>query len=658
MGAPYIIEINGKDSGFSINEDKLQTIYFISGKNTAMLELLERRISQDVSGFNFMPDDDLFDMDYLDRIFGPNSIDFSKIKDIEDLKLNKFEVSKLISKQILISNITGNASTRFMDESLKIFDEKSILENYVLWESMFTYYIINERYDYFQQFIEQIVKAIELAHSKETLDGNNVFATLLLHLTFSISRAASLVLGRYSNDLFEKISKISFDTKKYSFSSEYTKEKIEEYQNHFFKSSLFDKRYVPLLFIHGINVNEKSIRLTNINDLISLYQSESKFDTDYMYYPFVIQFFDLKMLSTISKMVDGKAVTSSAKSWRKLLETYYQINFNNSDCNIIGNSVEYRNETLIAKYKKQKITIAKINTSKLKKMKIAIANTNTSKDWLCKIMRDEPDRSIDRYKQLKKIVNQAIVDGADLLLLPEAYVPLGWLGVLNKKAMENDMAIIAGVEHIKIKNSREGPAKVYNLTAVILPFKKDTYSYTNLDFHSKVHMSPNEKEEIEGYGGAPVEGKRYNMFVWKDVWFAPYCCYEFTSIRDRSIFQSYADLIVVVECNRDVNYFSSIIESLSRDIHCYCAQVNSSRYGDSRITQPTETERRDIMKVKGGVNDTVIIDSIDIKGLRDFQLKGHNLQAKDRRFKLTPPNFDREIVKQKKNGWFFDKNDQ
>ena len=140
----------------------------------------------------------------------------------------------------------------------------------------------------------------------------------------------------------------------------------------------------------------------------------------------------------------------------------------------------------------------------------------------------------------------------------------------------------------------------------------------------------------------------YELYCWDDFWFPVYCCYELASIHDRALFQSYADAIIAVEWNKDTKYYSNIVESLSRDLHCYCIQVNTAKYGDSRITQPAKTEEKDLVKVKGGVNPTVLIDSIDIKGLREFQIKGNQLQAKAKSmFKQTPPDFDYAIVQHK-----------
>lgn len=61
------------------------------------------------------------------------------------------------------------------------------------------------------------------------------------------------------------------------------------------------------------------------------------------------------------------------------------------------------------------------------------------------------------------------------------------------------------------------------------------------------------------------------------------------------------------------------METLSRDIYCYCVQSNMSEYGDSRIIQPTKKDLMNILKVKGGINASVLIGEIDIEELRKHQ---------------------------------------
>ncbi len=113
---------------------------------------------------------------------------------------------------------------------------------------------------------------------------------------------------------------------------------------------------------------------------------------------------------------------------------------------------------------------------------------------------------------------------------------------------------------------------------------------------------------------------------------------ELASVRARCDFKSLADLAIVVEWNKDITYFGSIIESICRDLHCFCIQANSSDYGDSRVMRPTRREVRDIIKAKGGGNCSILADYINIEDLRNFQRKGYELQKEDGTFKPTPPD--------------------
>lgn len=206
------------------------------------------------------------------------------------------------------------------------------------------------------------------------------------------------------------------------------------------------------------------------------------------------------------------------------------------------------------------------------------------------------------------------------------------------------LAVITGIEHKKFID------RVYNFTAIILPFEDEYNKNALISFHLKKYYAPKEKQEINGYRLKEVCGKHHELYKWHDIYFPVYCCYELTSIMDRSKFQSYADLLVVVEWNKDVNYYSNILESLSRDIHCYCVQVNSSDYRDSRITKPSKTEIKDILRTKGGINSTILVDEIDIKKLREYQLKEYPFQAYDNSFKPTPAGFDHDIILRKIKG--------
>lgn len=75
---------------------------------------------------------------------------------------------------------------------------------------------------------------------------------------------------------------------------------------------------------------------------------------------------------------------------------------------------------------------------------------------------------------------------------------------------------------------------------------------------------------------------------------------------------------------------------------------NTSKYGDSRVTQPTKSVEMNIMKVKGGNtehNNVIVLSAeIDINKLREFQKKSLTEQRKCETFKCTPPDFEKSNI--------------
>ncbi|MCL2032361.1 MAG: hypothetical protein FWG96_03720 [Methanomassiliicoccaceae archaeon] len=659
----YSIFINDEKTKFKINIEKVQCFYFYSDKTDALIDAFKKHISENVSEFNLMPEEYL-GMEKIDQVYNLRRAEASKFRGVEGIEISKFELSKLVGKQITTSNITKDYDHQFLNDSLKIFDEFNILSNYTLWENMFLYYIINDKYVFVMEFIKSILKSLDsiTIDAEKNLNGDikTVNATLKEHFISSLSRALSLRIGIHTRNflkgLYNELSQQKIGQNWFKDST--TVKEIEDLCRAFYRSGFFDKRLTPILILHGLEIDEENedVKLYCLEDVIKLYGKVSDADFRYSNYPYMVSPFDIKMLRSLLLMRGGNPTDSKKSEWKQVSKDYCTINFKkDTRCTLLDDAVFYvDSEEIENKNTDRRYSVIKVGNEKKNEFKIAIANTNATKDGLKEVLVGNPERTLKRYNNLAEIVNQAIKGGADMLIFPETYVPFDWLKLLSKKALRNNMSIIAGVEHLKFVD-KDGNSNVYNLTATILPFRGEVYRYSFLEFHNKVHYSPIEVGLISGYRCRHVCGKRYEVFCWNDVWFAPYCCYEVTSIKDRSLFQSVADLIVVVECNMDVNYFGSIIESLSRDLHCYCAQVNSAKYGDSRITQPTETERRDIVRTKGGKNHTVIIDKINLDSLRDFQLKEHNLQKEDPRFKYTPPDFDKEhLIKKIKGTWFDD----
>jgi hypothetical protein len=288
--------------------------------------------------------------------------------------------------------------------------------------------------------------------------------------------------------------------------------------------------------------------------------------------------------------------------------------------------------------------LVSIGESCLTKLKIAIANVCVSDvcDLENALKSKKSNRKYERYHALTDLVNAAIKEHTDMLVLPENYVPIEWLPALASKMAKANIAIVTGVEHMIVGK------KVYNYTAVILPFEYfKTIPTASMFFQLKKHYSPEERMLVEGYGYKIVtETEKRPLYRWNDCYFTVYCCFELAAIADRAEHMSWLDMVLAVEYNKDTNYFGSIVESLTRDLHCYCIQVNSSEYGDSRITQPKRSEEMNLLAIKGGTNSTLLIGEVEIQALREFQIKNYALQ-KNGVFKPTPPGIDTNIVRKK-----------
>lgn len=647
----------------SLQNKKAKVFYFDSSQSDVLLRCFQKNLQKNISEFRYMPEDEpIFNFNDYTEIYkirenaGPN-----KLNGVEDFGLDKFELSKFLGKYMRISGlIEDKKESRFKKDIAKIFTGDVIIENYSTWEKIFAILINNEYFEELEEFVGIILKAIAAANnvgeSEEELRRNkidNLIKISLIDFLYSgLSRSLSLVWGKRASDISKNLEDQIFDfcsKNKLKIKREIGINKIRKY---YCLSRMCDKYSMPLLIdevIEGDKINLKDdgdlVNLTSFSSFLRYLSDKDKKCNltrrrlSYIYYPYVISVADLTFANMINSLINNEPEKLNCSS-EELYKLFYNFNYNKNNPKLTDSKF-----FIVAPTGKEKIlkSFVKVGADEYEKINVAVANTELDDNLLIDILRNKYDRTYDRYNNLVKMVNEAIANKTNMLVLPEGYLPIGWLPIFARTCAKNQLAAVVGLEHFIIKDY------VYNITATILPYTDDDYKFVYINFHRKTHYAPDEKMKIESAGKKISEGKEVTLFNWNDFWFPVYCCYELTSIKERAIFQSFADAIIAVEWNKDVNYYSNIVESLSRDLHCYCIQVNMSKYGDSRITQPTKTEKKDILRVKGGKNSIVLIDEIDVAGLRDFQLLGNMTQKELKDFKVTPPNFENKIVQLKKD---------
>ncbi len=647
-----------------IQDNKVKLFYFNCLNSDALISSFMNHIQKNKSEFRLLPDEESY-LRYKDytEIYSLKYDDtINKFSKIGSIEIDKYSLSKFLGISLKVTNMISDVvESEFEKDIKKIFNSKVAIDNYLMWEKIITMFAINNRFSALETFISLLFDSIDKTRrvdleNKLDLDEReeeniSLKNSLIDFLYSAISRGLSYVWGSDVKDLIDKIDNIVL--KKYSYL--YDMQKLDydgllRRRNNYCGARMCDKYLIPIMVDEylrkpedGIYFNDaQNINLTVIKDYFQKTENDKEVSIcDYEFYPYIISPQEIGVREILKRIKKKKVLIDDEKLVNAIKEDYMKLNFK---------SDSHQNESLLKDLEAEKNSYCneqqtleafslKVGNGKKKKLKIAIANIKLEERNFIDTLTGTPNRSYSRYKEMSKIINTAILEKADMLVFPESFVPIEWISVLSRISANTQMAIITGVEHIVVKDS------VYNLTASILPYKIDDYKYSHISMHTKVHYSPNELESIEGYSLKAIIGKNYLITNWNDIWFSTYCCYELTSIIERSIFHSIADLIIAVEWNRDTNYYSNIIESLSRDLHCYCVQVNSSDFGDSRITQPAETYKKDILKTKGGLNNTALLGEVDVRKLRRFQLKNYNLQKHDNSFKPTTPVLDKEIVK-------------
>ena len=649
-------KVNSEFAEFSgseifVQNSKVKIFYFHSGETEALINCFQNRLKENKSEFRFLPEDEsIFQRDDYSEIYSLSETDGpNKLRGVEDISIDKFDLSKFLGKYMRISGLIDDKQEKGFEKDIeKIFDDRSIIENYTTWEKVLTILANHENFDAIKKFIDKVIDAIAKIQCKK---GTALYIKISLSkvLLSAIYRTFSIIWGPKVADLIEAIQKDLLQHNQFIAVGN----SITKIRQGYCATRMCDK-YALILPIDcfvdhttdGLS-DDYPINLTKANDVLNYSKIYTYFDKTpenfYSYYPYLISMGDLTFYNVYRNMKEGNPV-SSKKDFEKLIHIYTKINYQ-----VAGKN--YKTEIPIActHFDERENLMLKVGSNVKPKVKVAVANAVLFESDFENVLKDTPNRSYTRYQNIMKVVNEALQNHSDLLVMPESFLPYEWLPIIVRTCAKNQMAIVSGIEHVKMKNT-DGENVVYNLTATILPYQEGSYKFAYVHFHSKTHFSPDEREAIQSYRCIPRENtdNTYELYCWDDFWFPVYCCYELASIHDRALFQSYADAVIAVEWNRDTKYYSNIVESLSRDLHCYCIQVNTANYGDSRITQPAKTEEIDLVKVKGGVNPTVLIDTIDIKGLREFQLKGNQLQAKAKGvLKQTPPNFNFSIAKEK-----------
>ena len=82
-----------------------------------------------------------------------------------------------------------------------------------------------------------------------------------------------------------------------------------------------------------------------------------------------------------------------------------------------------------------------------------------------------------------------------------------------------------------------------------------------------------------------------------------------------------ADALIVIEWNKDTETYDFLVQSSSNDLHAFVLQINNRKYGDTRLRGPYKPQYlRDKVRLRGGITDYFVIDTLQVTLLREFQM--------------------------------------
>lgn len=677
------MKVNG-DVYIKVQNKKVRLFVFDSGSSDMLLRYFQNEILKNSSEFRFLaPADTIYSIDAYCKIFDVKYSDtINKISSLEDIAINKFELSKFLGKQMSISMLTDSKDNPNFCELLKLMVDDVLIENYILWERILEVLILRHDKKNLLRFTQNILDSLRKLSYKgdASSDKAKICRRDLVRVFYSgLCRVMALEWGSSADRAIKDVCKIFKEARLADEVTILDEKTIFHFRKQYCCSRMLNKFMVPLCIESIINKLQEKIKvmedelekenpkdeqenifLFDFKNSLSLISEINLSTNKYYYSPTVIKPEELKFSIYTAQMFSKKnklEVDEVINKLYALLNYNYEFSNGNTggddyDGDRLDNVVtvvssdrpdtdKYDSDDAIDK------TFVAIKGEAKKKLRVAIANTKIYEKYFEDVLKDVYDRSLARYEKLEEILKMAVKEKVDMIVFPECYLPYEWLPRLYRFSATNKIAIISGIEIIALNHSDENSFQkdILNLTAVILPYKINNYSFAYMAFHEKIHFSPEEQRMVVNYSHFSREGKTLQMFYWHDVFFSVYCCFEIASIRLRSAFKNYLDLFVAVECNKDINYFSNVMESLCRDIHCYCLQVNSSNYGDSRLIKPASSALMNMMSIKGGRNEAIIVEDVDIDGLRNFQRKQYELQRDEKdKFKTTPPGFDVSIV--------------
>ena len=608
--------LNGEQT-LKIQRDKVKIIFFEKNKSAGLIRNLEHtRVIP--SQMNVVPETELKLEDFEEAAYIiKNFSQETKLRDISRLEVDRFKLGWHMSQLVRSSkyrsiNLTTEEKKSRQEEGTKIVDffKGSNALNYSSnWINAFYYFLLTERtslrvWNNFKCNIKEAIRLLKIEHIEAIKSGRNqrVKARLKKDLTdiLDISIATALALNpEYSKKESAEVLKLALKLR---------------------HANLFNHYLVSFPLINYFDEIPDTVDLTDAKiEYMNQLTSEISTSRKCKFSPRFINFDELFHLVYMQNMargtnyfVDGKQHTANDKI-NNIISFFYKVNHIQapSEKNF---EIELRNEEKYEGYIVQRINLGE-NT--IRNIKVAIANVKLDIDRCCLGLPYSKGAILNR-KDFIEFLRKSYEEKVQFLLLPEFYLPIQWISDVLTFVRRSGITVITGLQYVVAEGVAHNNVVVF---PAIKSGKYRNYMSSCMFIREKNDYAPMEKEilALKGLNCYDQLKPYYQVFQQNGIKYGLFLCYEFTDIVARALYKNEIDMLFAPENNKDTGYFSNIIESTARDLHAFVIQANTSNYGDSRITGPYGKDHRNIVQIKGGDSDNLIIGTLDILGVRRYQ---------------------------------------
>ncbi|MCG8097229.1 MAG: hypothetical protein JAZ17_27005 [Candidatus Thiodiazotropha endolucinida] len=270
-------------------------------------------------------------------------------------------------------------------------------------------------------------------------------------------------------------------------------------------------------------------------------------------------------------------------------------------------------------------------------------------DWTkCVRMSElEEKRAIKEIRHFLASFN-GMENHADIVLLPELSVPIGYERRLRSIAEEMQTVIIAGLDY-QIEKGISEPT-VSNEAVIIVPRYlngEQILRQTEMRRIGKTYPAPAESLKLNNIG---KDSKKFspspvNFRPHPTIWlfdsgmlgkFAVAVCYDFLDLDRITLYRNKIQTLFILAYNRDTNSFDHVAESISRTVFCNVIVCNCGHFGGSIAICPfKEPYKRTVYQHSGQELTNAQLIQLPLKSLIDHQLSGNNTKE----YKSLPPGF-------------------